>query len=316
MNELQTGATSACCRGHTPAMDAPRNPLVIPFDLAMKKPSEIDALFALPLTEFTSARNALSTRLRKDGLLSDAERVKAQGKPPATAWAVNQLYWHHRKDFDRLLAVSEKARKAQAGRRPDLRPLLDQRRRMISDLANQAADILCESGHAVSVEARRKIVTSLESLAAWGQSNADVQPGRLTSDLEPLGFDALAALLDGVAFEPARVLPFRSAQKAGAAPSRIKDAEEKAAARARAKEALKAAEKKLKTARNDAERAEAAAAKAAAHADVLEKEKREAEALHRKAEKAAREAADEAARTARSLAEAERAVALARKALP
>jgi hypothetical protein len=61
---------------------------------------EIDALFQRPLAEFTSARNALAARLRKEGRAGDAERVKALAKPPAPAWAVNQLFWASPKEFD------------------------------------------------------------------------------------------------------------------------------------------------------------------------------------------------------------------------
>src|SRR5207237_858929 len=76
--------------------------------------NEIDALFALPVADFTGARNALAARLKKDGRTNDAERVKSLQKPPVSAWAVNQLYWRHREAFDRLLATGEQFRKAQA----------------------------------------------------------------------------------------------------------------------------------------------------------------------------------------------------------
>ena len=38
---------------------------------------ELDELFKLPLTEFTVARNALATKLKKAGNRDEAERVKA-----------------------------------------------------------------------------------------------------------------------------------------------------------------------------------------------------------------------------------------------
>ena len=76
--------------------------------------NEIDALFVLPLADFTGARNALAARLKKDGRADDAERVKSLRKPPVSAWVVNQLYWRHREAFDRLLATGDQFRKAQA----------------------------------------------------------------------------------------------------------------------------------------------------------------------------------------------------------
>src|SRR5687768_17449864 len=123
----------------------------------MTHTSDVDALFELPLTEFTAARNSLASRLRKEGRKDEAERVKALPKPSATAWAVNQLFWRQRKEIERLFAIDEKVRKAQTGGTADLRDLLDQRRRLVSDLTNRAADILHAAGHAASHDARRKM---------------------------------------------------------------------------------------------------------------------------------------------------------------
>jgi hypothetical protein len=78
--------------------------------------AEIDALFRLPLAEFTSARNALAARFRKSGRTIDAERVKSLAKAPAPAWAVNQLYWRSPKAIEQLIGVTERVRKAQTGR--------------------------------------------------------------------------------------------------------------------------------------------------------------------------------------------------------
>ena len=81
-----------------------------------KLEGEIDDLFRLPLAEFTGARNTLSARLKKEGRANDAERVKLLGKPPVSAWAVNQLYWDHRDAFDDLIATGKRLRPAQKSR--------------------------------------------------------------------------------------------------------------------------------------------------------------------------------------------------------
>ena len=52
---------------------------------------EIDQLFALPLDEFTAARNELARRLKQDGDAEAAEGVRGLAKPTVAAWAVNQL---------------------------------------------------------------------------------------------------------------------------------------------------------------------------------------------------------------------------------
>ncbi|PYQ30740.1 MAG: hypothetical protein DMF56_08035 [Acidobacteria bacterium] len=191
-----------------------------------KLDAEIDALFQLPLAEFTGERNALAARLKKDGRADDAARVKALAKAPATAWAVNQLYWQDRKGFDRLLALSEKVRKAHTGASPDLRELLEERRAMVSDLTERASAILRDGGHAVTPDATRRIGITLESLASWGHTEGAPQAGRLAADLEPLGFDGLAALMGGAKLAPAKVLQFRIARE------QKKSAEDVAVARA------------------------------------------------------------------------------------
>ncbi|HEV7243009.1 MAG TPA: hypothetical protein VGQ36_27530 [Thermoanaerobaculia bacterium] len=272
--------------------------------------SEIDALFELSLTEFTAARNSLAARLKKEGRAGEAETVKAMPKPPATAWAVNQLFWRQPREVERLFTIGEKVREAQSGSAADLRVLLDERRRVVSELTKRAAAILRDGGHADSQDAMRRVTTNLESLAAWGSSNAGAHAGRLTADLEPLGFDGLAALLDGKKLEPAKVLQFRRAAK------EKKSEEDEAASRAQAKEAIKEAEKALTAARRDAERAEAVFAKAAARAQALEKQKQEMETRFKKAAEEARAASNEVKKRAQAVADAERALNRARAALP
>src|SRR5262245_59891094 len=93
------------------------------------KVPDVEALYKLPLAEFTAARNALAGRLKKAGRAEEAGRIKAPNKPTAPAWAVNQLYWERRDVFDRLIASGERLRAAQAsklaGQSGDIRGALD-----------------------------------------------------------------------------------------------------------------------------------------------------------------------------------------------
>lgn len=267
---------------------------------------EIDALFQLPLEEFTRARNELAARLKKAGRATDAELVKALSKAPATAWAVNQVYWRDPKAVEKLQLLGEKVRKAQAGGPGDLRALLDERRRMTSELTTRAAAILREAGHAATPDATRRMGVTFESLSSWGRTDGAPQPGRLTADLEPLGFDGLAALMDGGKLEPAKVLQFRRT-------AREKQSEEEAAlARARAREAVKNAEKALRDAQRDAERADAALAKATARTAAVEKQKQEIDARFAEAKEEARTAAGLAKNAAQAVLDAQRALERAR----
>jgi hypothetical protein len=281
---------------------------------------EIDALFQLPLNEFTGARNALAGRLKKAGRAEEAERVKGIAKPPAPAWAVNQLYWRHRRDMDALLEVGERFRKAQAaqlaGKAADLRNLLNERRDVLSTLLAEATEILRGSGHAVSPDATRRVATTLESLAAWGRTDGAPQPGRLVDDLDPPGFEAIAALVPRPgggkgASEPSRLLQFRQEERARA--KQKKTADDRSVLKARAREAVEAAERVLREAQRDAEQAEAALKEAAARAKAAEQERaaleERYEQLRTEAQTAAREArrvAEQAEEAAQAVTEAER----------
>ena len=269
--------------------------------------AEIDALFRLSLAEFTSARNALAARLGKAGRAIDAERVKSLGKPPAPAWAVNQLYWQDPEAIDQLLGVAERIRKAQTGRlkNADLRGLLDEKKRRMSELMEQASAILGAAGHAASPDAMRRVSATLESLAVWGKTEGGPRAGRLTADLDPPGFDALAAVMDGAKIGSAKVLSFRTPRPA----------EDPAAARARAREAVQAAEKVLREAQREAARAQTALTKANARTAAVEKQKQEIEARYAEAKEEARAASNEAKKAAQAVADAERSLARAKAAL-
>jgi hypothetical protein len=263
--------------------------------------ADIDALFQGSLADFTAARNALAKRLKGEGRTLDAERVKALAKPPAPAWAVNQLYWQDPKAIDRLLALGERVRKAQTGhsKNADLRALLDEKKQMTSALVTKATAILEKAGHAASVDATRRVSATLEALAAWGDADGVPRAGRLTADLDPPGFETLAGLMGGKNRETSKVLSFRAPKP---------PAEDPAVARARLRQSVQAAEKALREARRDAERAEAATAKADARAEELE-------SRYAEAKEEARLAASEARKTAQTVAEAERALAKAKAAL-
>jgi flagellar biosynthesis GTPase FlhF len=292
--------------------------------------TEIDALFQLPLTEFTSARNALAGRLKKAGHPEEGERVKGIQKPPASAWTVNQLYWKYPKEIDALLAVGERFRKAQAaqlaGKTADLRTLLNERREALSNLLTRAAGILRDAGHVVSPDATRRIGTTLESLAAWGRTDGAPQAGRLTDDLDPPGFEALAALVPRPGggkdtTEPSRLLQFRKEDRARGGRQK-KSVENEAALRMQAREAVDAADRALREARKEAERAEAMLKKAAARAKAVQKDKEEIEKRYEKlqeeaqaASKEARRVAEQAEEAAQAVTDAERELERARSAL-
>jgi hypothetical protein len=274
---------------------------------------DIDALFQLPLTEFTAARNALSARLKKAGETDEAARVKAMPKPSVPAWAVNQLYLKHRILFDRLLDAGEKFRKAQtaqlAGKSADIRTPLETRRAALSELTAHAARLLADAGSAAAPDTMRRVTTTLEALSTYAGLPDTPEPGRLTDDVQPPGFEALAALVprvdrSGRTGGPTRIIPFeqktrRKTPKKAAGPEDEKAlAAERKAQLAIAKAAVQEAERALRDARRTAQGAEEDLKKAAARSKEADSVKQRAE---QQLERAAADA-DDARRNARAVA--------------
>lgn len=270
--------------------------------------AQIDALFQLSPADFTAARNALAKQLKNDGRTLDAERVKALAKPPVSAWAVNQLYWQDPKAIERLLALGERIRRAQTGqlKNADLRALLEEKKQMMLALLANVSAIFEEAGQSAPPDTMmRRVSATLEALAAWGDTEGGPEPGRLTADLDPPGFDTLAALMGGKKIQAEKVLLFR-------APKPVHDP---ATTRAARQEALQTAKQALRDAQRNAAQTESALAKASARAAAVETQKQEIEARYAEAKEAVRLASSEAKKSAQAVADAERYLAKAKGAL-
>lgn len=241
----------------------------------MPAPPSIDALFQLPPAEFTAARNALAAQLKKAGRGDEAARVKALSRPPVSAWTVNQLFWRHRKAWERLMQSGQAFREAQAaqlaGKRADLRRPLEARREALAELSRLAATLLTDTGSPSTPATMRRITTTLEALSTFANIPNAPEGGRLTDDVDPPGFETLAALIPSIGGEkneggPGAILPFQPKAKPAHA-AKKKDPEAEARER---EEARKAREAETKAARQRAERAlrEAQDAAAAAEAEL------------------------------------------------
>ena len=299
-------------------------------------PVSIDALYQLPLTEFTPARNALAARLRKSGKTDESNEVRSLVKPSIPAWAVNQVYWKNRAAFDRLLSAGDRLRKAQssalAGKSGDVRGALDGVREALSELSRLAADALESAGHNATPGAMRAVTATLEALSAYGTVPHAPSAGRLVDEVDPPGFETLAALVPSAGGSassdaPSRVLRFQQQAPPAPAPRRRtpeekeeRREEERRAKLAAAKAAVQDADQNLREARSTAQEAQASLKKAAGNAKDTEQAMIEAEQVLDKvakeahtARQLARRLAAEAEAAAQAVDEAERALALAKK---
>jgi hypothetical protein len=268
---------------------------------------DVESLFKLPLDEFTSARNALAGRLKKDGHAAEAKEAKALTKPSASAWVVNQLFWRHREVFDRLIETGERLRHAHAAG-DDARDAANARRKVLAELTAIATDLLRDGNHGATRDLLRRVTTTLEALSSYGSAAGAQAAGRLVDDLEPPGFQAVAGLLPASGKRAAgggqiRMPSARPTAKGSSAAPRTatvakRDTDERKRLIAAAKSAVRDAERAFDAARMNAEQAATQRDTAAARAKAIDSKCAELEMRLARAAKdaaAARAAADESA---------------------
>src|SRR4029453_16856721 len=112
---------------------------------------ELDRLYALPLEEFTAARNDLARRLTKAGRADAAGEVKKLPKPSVPVWTANQLARREPGELRALLRSAEELRKAQeralGGKGvSDLQDRLAEQRRAVRALARLRGGLLAAGG--------------------------------------------------------------------------------------------------------------------------------------------------------------------------
>ncbi len=233
----------------------------------------LDNLYAAPLDEFTSTRNALAKQLGKEGA-----ELKPLKKPNLAAWALNQLARTHATELGELFSVTDKLRHAQrrvmsGGKASDLRAATDARNKVASQLTRLVEKILTGAGHAASPSTLSAAGDSFVAVASNDVGAELLRRGRLTRELIPgsvvdVGGLTLVPQSDDEA--PDEPQPDRSRMK------------ELRAARDEARAALKAAREALKNANAEAARLEIesddAAKRAKAAAEKADFARRAAEA--------------------------------------
>ena len=158
-----------------------------------------DRLYALPLDEFTKARDARARELRGDGKRDDAAQVAALRKPVLAAWVVNQLVRERKKDAKALVAGADAVRAGRKGGEERMRAALD-------ELVRAARKRLAEDGREPTDAVVREVATTLRAGAA--EDPETLLAGRLVQPLEPSGFAAMAGAAAPAAREP-RAAPKR-----------------------------------------------------------------------------------------------------------
>ena len=158
---------------------------------------ELDALYQLPLEEFTKARNDLSARLKKAHQADVAAEIRALKKPSAVAWSANSLVRTDNELVGELLGAGERLREVQqralqgtadaddvgeasAAEREAVRALLAAARKRLGPRATPA--LLDRLGQ------------TLRAAAVDDQGRVLLERGRLTEELKAVGFGPLEAV--------------------------------------------------------------------------------------------------------------------------
>ncbi|HEU0032083.1 MAG TPA: hypothetical protein VFQ53_15725 [Kofleriaceae bacterium] len=201
----------------------------------------VEELFKASHGAFVTERKRLAGELKAGGDKAGATKLGKINRPPISAWTVNQLWWHARAAFDKLLETAAELREGNLGANPAHREAL-------AKLRARASEILTEGGHAATESTLRRVMTTLSAIAANGGFDPD-PPGALTEDRDPPGFEA--AGIPGLAASAAAVAAPKHAPKHADADEQAED--DKASRREAADD------KRRREAQEAAERAEAAA---------------------------------------------------------
>ncbi len=265
----------------------------------MAESDEADALYSLPLAEFTAARNALAARLRKAGDRSASDAVKGFAKPSITAWALNQVARRQPELVTALLDAADELRRAQqqllAGHgQAGFREASQAERGATAVLVRAAAEVLEEDGHPANKTVLDRIEATARAAVADPEAAERLQAGHLTADLNPSGFGGL----EGAFGLPAAPIPFPTKRAAPVPKTARPEPEPDQSALVRAREEVHRLQRELLQRRQEAGEAEGQAARArqaAAKADQDWAAAREAAARAEKAANLARRAEEGAA---------------------
>ena len=242
-------------------------------DQRQEPEAAIDHLYALPLDEFTAARDELARRLRRDGDGDAGAEVKRLRKPSVAAWALNQVRRSNPGQTDKLIEAGRRLREGQerllagGGREPFQRAAADERR-LVGELAREAEGELAAAGRSVSAAVQEKVRATLHAVASDPKAREGLATGRLVRDHEASGLGPPAAPAPSSGAGAGRRRREPSAKAAAALERRARRLEERLErARERQRELdEKSAEAggRLREARREAQRAAAALKRAEA----------------------------------------------------
>jgi hypothetical protein len=223
----------------------PSDPIEIP-DGAPE--DAVDALYGLPLDEFTPRRDELVKELRGAGKRDEAAWVKALRKPSATAWLVNQLARTQKSDARQVLDSGDALRAAQEralsgkGGRDDLADAAEEHAAAMRALLAKAPGLLDRQGASPSNTTLERAAETLRAIPLDDEARAGFAAGRLTREHRAAGLGFAAP---GAPHRPSKATPAKPKKapkdEGKAAAAAAKEAERRAKEREEARALVKQA---------------------------------------------------------------------------
>ncbi|WP_415853519.1 hypothetical protein [Sinomonas sp. G460-2] len=156
-------------------------------------------LYALPPSEFTSARNEKAKAARSAGESLVAKQIGRLPKPSAAAWAANLLARHRPEDLARVLDLGAELRIAQELLDSEaIRRLGPERQRLVTAVVREGRALARDFGGSVSEAAATDLEQTLRAGMADPEAAAAVRSGQLVRALASNGIDPVD-LTDAVA---------------------------------------------------------------------------------------------------------------------
>ncbi|WEH13454.1 hypothetical protein [Streptomyces sp. VNUA24] len=260
----------------------------------------LDELYATPPPSFVARREELTAEARADGRVEEARRIRAARRPSLAAWTANLLLRSEPEESRRFLELGRALREAYRSLDADgVKELSEQRRSIVAALSRQAAGLADEAGHRLSEPVRREVEDTLRAVLADEEAAGRWATGRLESALTPP--TDLPGGTAGGAPSAAPGAPSRST----AAPS--------AASRARAKD--EAAERRRQKQKREEEREQEQLARAREAARAADRRVRDLRAARADAQAVRERARDRYEAAENDVSEAERLLRRAREEL-
>jgi hypothetical protein len=170
----------------------------------------IAELFAVPLNEFTRARNAKAAQLKAAGHGAEAQALRRLGRPTVSLWAANQLARLVPKQVGRFIDLVQEVRRKQLTDPRAAAEAMQAQRTELTALTNRAAEAMTKAGYRAAPAALRRISDTVLGAAVDRRLSEDLRHGRLTAEVPAPGFEVLAG---GISRSELRVLRGGRAQQ-------------------------------------------------------------------------------------------------------